>query len=60
MKIYLIKPENQPEMLTASYAVVQFCKDFYNERNVKCKTIEYEVKTQGKNYNDIAMPKKTI
>lgn len=60
MKIYLIKPENLPEILTASYKVTEYCKDFYNERNVKCKIIEYEVKTQEKNYNNIAMPKKTI
>jgi hypothetical protein len=33
--------------------------DFYKKKDVPCEVREYDVKTQGKNFNDLAMCEKT-
>lgn len=59
MTIYMIRAVGVKEMLTASKAVAEYCVDFYKKRDVPCEVREYDVKTQGKNFNDLAMCEKT-
>ena len=59
MTIYMIRAVGVKEMLTASKAVAEYCRDFYKERDCECEVREYDVKTQGPNYNDLALCNKT-